>query len=151
MQLVYNETKKNHLTVITDLIEPAKRIVICSGWIKSCGLTLLLPVIDRALARNASIIIYTNIEHTPPACARALAIRQGLQHIIAPSRPYLHTKLYYVETASYFKAILGSANITAGAFRTNEELSIVLEGELGTVEHTNILDYLARLGRYHNG
>ncbi|GBH21472.1 Flavorubredoxin [Pseudomonas syringae pv. actinidiae] len=81
VDLISNRLERSHLTVITELKEEAQSLVICSGWIKRCGLKLLLPSLDKALNRGVAITIFTNARHTSPWCISALADRPELKHV----------------------------------------------------------------------
>ena len=145
MDFISNRLENNHLSVITRLIDEAQKIVICSGWIKRCGLKLLLPSIDTALNRGAAITIITNATHTSSWCRSALASRSSLRHVIVRKDSRLHTKLYYFENGADYSAVVGSANITSGGLSLNDELSILLYGRVDDARHITLVDYLGQL------
>lgn len=147
MRLITN-VKKNtasHLFELRSLLSTYDQIVICSGWMKACGLSPLLSDIDRAVSRGAEISVYTNHEHTEPSCIDSLAGRPGLKHFNVPRPIYLHTKLYYGQKGDTYSAILGSANVTAGGLWKNEELSYQVQGVIGDDAHGQLGLYLQRL------
>lgn len=145
MQIVTNTgNKKNHLSALTAIIDDSEMVVICSGWMKVCGLDLILPAIDRALARAAQVLIYTNSEHTDVDCVRALKARPDLTHRNVV-RPYLHTKLYYGKIGDSFRIMVGSANVTSGGLSKNEELSHLFSGHASDPIHTHYMAYLRKL------
>lgn len=143
--------RKSHLSIIKRILTDHAEIVLCSGWMKACGLREILPFIDDALARNASVLVFTNAEHTQPACVTLLRERQKLVHVNVKA-PYLHTKLYYGRSEDNFLAMVGSANITSGGLWKNEELSQVSQGKVGDAAHAQLLSYLKTLtGFIHAG
>lgn len=145
MQIVSNVRKsKSHLTVLKKIFEQYDDIVICSGWMKMCGLSEVLPTIDGAISRGARIAVYTNTSHAEVGCVAALKARPGLTHLNVET-PYLHTKLYYGRRGESFTAMVGSANITAGGLWKNEELSLVLSGQTSDAIHVQYADYIKRL------
>lgn len=145
MQIVTNVKKAtSHLTVIKKIIKTSDEIVLCSGWMKFCGLREILPVIDAAIDRGASITLYTNAEHATKDSVAALSARPALRHINL-RKPYLHTKLYYGARSDGFIVMSGSANITSGGLWKSEELSSLVSGKLGDDYHRQIAGYLDRL------
>ncbi|MDU8588454.1 hypothetical protein, partial [Pseudomonas syringae] len=53
-------------TILTPgVINNADKIVICSGWIKQCGVDLLVEHLAAALGRGTAITIFTN-SRVPP-------------------------------------------------------------------------------------
>lgn len=145
LQIVTNVRKsKSHLTVLKNIFEHYDDIVICSGWMKMCGLSEILPKIDGAISRGARIAVYTNTSHVEVSCVAALQARPGLTHLNV-STPYLHTKLYYGRKGDSFIAMVGSANITAGGLWKNEELSQVISGPASDAIHAQYAAYIKRL------
>ncbi|MCZ7719907.1 phospholipase D family protein [Pseudomonas aeruginosa] len=147
MHVITNVRKstKSHLEALRHLIADNDEIVICSGWMKMCGLSELLADIDRALSRGATISVYTNHEHTETSCVSALAERSNLYHFNIPRPTYLHTKLYFGRRDDTYRVIIGSANITSGGLWKNEELSQGRTGRLDDEFHSQIAEYLERL------
>ncbi|MFM0173272.1 phospholipase D-like domain-containing protein [Paraburkholderia sediminicola] len=125
----------------------ADTIVMCSGWLKLGGIEALRSQIVTAVARGAKITFYSNrTPETERDAIDALA-DLGVEHIVVESRFYLHAKIYYFEAGDRFSALLGSANITEGGLRLNEELSVMIEGSVGDLQHAEIAAYLAHLDR----
>jgi HKD family nuclease len=145
LQIVTNVRKsKSHLTVLKNILEQYDEIVICSGWMKMCGLGEILPMIDGAVSRGARIAVYTNTSHAEEVCVAALQARSGLTHMNVGT-PYLHTKLYYGRNGDSFIAMVGSANVTAGGLWKNEELSQVLSGQTSDAIHAQYAAYIKKL------
>lgn len=136
--------RKSHLSVVKDILKEYDDIVLCSGWMKMCGLSEILPLIDEALARNAKVSIYTNAEHTQASCVAALTERPNVAHANV-KKPYLHTKLYYGRTRDSFIAMTGSANVTAGGLWKNEEFSQLTYGGIGDPAYAQLEAYLKKL------
>ncbi|MHC8351089.1 phospholipase D-like domain-containing protein [Pseudomonas sp. RT4P38] len=145
VEVISNHWGRNHLSVVTDLINNADKIVICSGWIKQCGVDLLVEHLAAALGRGTEITIFTNAENTARSCIPSLATLSALRHVVVPKKFRLHTKLYYFESDTRYAAIVGSANITAGGLVHNDELSTVHHGTVGDVQHEMFNDYLEHL------
>jgi HKD family nuclease len=145
VEVISNHRGQNHLSVVTDLISRAEKIVICSGWIKQCGVDLLFEHLAAALGRGTDITIFTNAENTARSCIPSLAILSALGHVVVPKKFLLHTKLYYFESGTRYTAIVGSANITAGGLVRNDELSTLHHGTMGDAQHKMFNDYLEHL------
>jgi len=143
MLLQTNSGKRRHVDLLSELINKSKVSILCSGWIKLPGLEDLLPSIDAALARGATVIVYSNLTETKEGVAPALASRTGLTHrMVGRGSRALHTKIYYFETDDAYTAVIGSANITKGGLSTNEELSVVLRGIQGDPVFLELQKYL---------
>lgn len=146
MLLQLNANKNNHRKALAELIKGSEISVLCSGWLKHAGLKHILPAIDLALKNKSQITIYSNKKHTDSAAIESLKSRESILHtIVDDSAKYLHSKIYYFESAGKYKAIIGSANITSGGLISNEELSVSLTGTIGDSQNNQIKKYLARL------
>lgn len=146
MLLQLNANVDNHRKTLAELIERSEISVLCSGWLKHAGLKHLLPSIDRALKNKSQITIYSNKKHTDIKAIESLKTREPILHVVVDdSVKYLHSKIYYFESAGEYSAIIGSANITRGGLTSNEELSVNLTGTIGDNQNNQIKKYLARL------
>ncbi|WP_156882686.1 phospholipase D-like domain-containing protein [Pseudomonas sp. CF161] len=147
MRLITNVEKdsQSHLCELKNLLSASEQIVICSGWMKACGLSPLLKHMREAIGRGAHMTVYTNREHTERACIKSLASLTGLKHVNVPRPTYLHTKLYYGRSGDSYRAILGSANVTSGGLWKNEELSYCVSGKVTDDAHRQLTAYLQGL------
>jgi HKD family nuclease len=147
LRLIANVKKdtQSHLYELKQLLSTSEQIVICSGWMKGNGLSLLLKDIRKAIRRGSEITVYTNQEHTEPGCIKSLLKMPGLKHFNVPKPIYLHSKIYYGQKDDSYSAIIGSANITKGGLCTNEELSYLVSGKIGDDAHGQLALYLGRL------
>lgn len=147
LRLITNVKKdsQSHLCELKNLLSCSEQIVICSGWMKTCGLTPLLKHLRGAIGRGSGISVYTNWEHTDQACVQDLASLDGLRHVNVQRPIYLHTKLYYGRSGDSYTAILGSANVTSGGLWKNEELSCCVRGDVTDESHVQLALYLQRL------
>ena len=146
MRLITNadSEKRSHLHELTTLIRKSDEIVLSSGWMKACGLDLIVEDIRGAIERGASVTIYSSQRETELDCFETLAGVSGVRHFTI-GKIYFHPKLYYGKAAESFVAILGSANITKGGLQSNEELSCLMEGPVKEESHAQIQGYLDRL------
>jgi HKD family nuclease len=145
---IWNQSKKgehSHLATIKKALADAHIISMCSGHLKFGGIKAIADELKQAVDRGARVIFYSNDKHTEQDAADELATL-GVEHIVVDhSRSYLHTKLYYFETADRYSAIVGSANITKAALTSNEELSYVVDGVKGDPQHQQLAAYLEHL------
>lgn len=148
MLLQTNTETNTHGELLAALIENARLSVLCSGWIKLSGLDVLRPAIEAALSKGAEIVVYSNRKDTKRGVAGELAklAARGLTHHIIdhPTRA-LHTKIYYFESGDRYTVLIGSANITGGGLRSNEELSVHLTGTKGDQLSHQVQSYLDKL------
>jgi HKD family nuclease len=109
------------------------------------GVTRLADELKKAVDRGARVVFYSNRKHTKKDVAEELA-KLKIEHIIVDDKSfYLHTKLFFVEAGDGYSACIGSANITKGGLTSNEELSVVVRGTKGDLQHSQITKYLAQL------
>jgi HKD family nuclease len=149
MELLFNDQQdKNHLAKIQNLIPEAEEIILCSGWIKIDGLELISKDLEIAAKRGAKITVISNSKHTKGKTITSLKKlgKLGVNHIcVDETAKYFHTKFYYFQSKNKYHAIIGSANLTKGALLSNEELSVLICGEVEDAEHKKLNQYLRRL------
>ena len=149
MKLITNNTPNKHVDILNKLIPLSKKIILCTGWIDNAGINKILPHLVKAANSNTEITIYSNKKHTQDDVKNTISKHDNITHIIVSQhKKYLHSKIYYFEHEKTFTAIIGSANLTSGGLKKNEELSIELNGNIGSLEHTNIIIYLNELDKY---
>ncbi|WP_082886945.1 phospholipase D-like domain-containing protein [Achromobacter ruhlandii] len=145
---VWNRSKSGkdgHLSVLKKNISDAEFVSICSGHLKFNGVKAIAKELRGALARGTQVVVYSNDIHTEQEAADELSAL-GAEHIVVASQErYLHTKLYYFESGDRYSAIIGSANITEGALKWNEEFSYAPTGIRGDFQHQQIAAYLQHL------
>lgn len=148
--LLYNVSTKqelNHLATIEKLLADADRVVICSGWIKLEGVGLLKDPIAAAVARGVAVTVYSNRPRKNKKktevqqAAVDLLVALGV-NVIATAKKFLHSKLWYFESKGKYHALIGSANMTEGGLHVNEELSALIDGEMGDENYSEIAEYL---------
>lgn len=147
MELLFNHKEENHLTVFKGLIAAAEEIILCTGWMKNDGLNELKDDLKAALRRKAHILVISNSkdDHTEKRWIRFFE-KEGVKHILVKNPPrYFHTKLYYFRSQGRYTAIIGSANLTEGALKNNEELSVVISGDINDASHLQLSEYFRRL------
>lgn len=118
-------TDKEAAKEVLRLVQQADRVSIAVAWATKNAVTesiLSSGKVERA-------IIGTHMFITDPAVLREFA-QFPQSRVIAPDEPKLfHPKVYLFEQKGGFAAIVGSHNMTRGAFESNVEASILLEGE----------------------
>jgi HKD family nuclease len=146
MEIVFNENSlDNHLKNLKKLMLKSDEMIFCSGWVKVSGLKLIAKELNLAMQRKAKITLITNKKHTKQECIEYLK-EFNVNHIIVDgSNRYFHTKMYYFVLNDSFDVLIGSANLTSGALKSNEELSVLISGKIGDDEHKKIALYLERM------
>lgn len=144
--LITNNGKLTHKHIIGNLIVESKICILCTGWINLDGLNAIEEYISKTNANE--ILLYSNSRaaHTPKAVKDKLKTIKKVRHFLAKdSHKTLHSKIYYFENDNAFTAVIGSANLTGKGLSTDEELSVLITGDLKTDEHVEILNYLKQL------
>lgn len=89
-------------------------------------------VFDAAMARMEvfnHLIVGTHGSQSHPRCLRALASHPGKGFIRRNAEALFHPKLYIFEHAKKYSVVIGSHNLTGGAFQVNEEVSLLIDFE----------------------
>jgi hypothetical protein len=104
-------------------------------------------VFDAALARMdvfKRLIVGTHGSQTHPNCLRALAKHPGKAFIRRNSAELFHPKLYIFEHAAKFSVVIGSHNLTRGAFEVNEEVSLLIDFDKADPSVEKLLDWMKK-------
>lgn len=122
-------------TTVIATSEDAKRVLI--EQIQTCvsaswAVAWATPnaVFDAALARIDAFnhfVVGTNGSQTHPSCLRALSKHPSKAFIRRNSSDLFHPKLYLFEHLNHFSVVIGSHNLTHGAFTSNDEVSLLIE------------------------
>lgn len=92
------------------------------------------PVVDAMLAAHlklGKVVIGTHMYQTDPTVLRAFMPYKGAR-CMPPDGRLFHPKVYLFESPTGLSAVVGSHNLTGGAFGgKNIEVSVLLEGEAG--------------------
>jgi hypothetical protein len=138
-------------TVLTDadtlfeqleaLFEWAESVDLCYAWACSTGGTgRHWKAMNLAKVRRA--VIGTSFARTEPAAIVALNGRPDRLKLIIKSDGTFHPKVIMGRKGDLRRAIVGSANFTRGAFTTNTELSIELDGTKSDAELKHIQKFI---------
>lgn len=138
-------------TVLTDadtlferleaLFNWAESVDICYAWTCSTGGTgRHWKAMNLAKVRRA--VIGTSFARTEPAAIVALNGRPDRLKLIIKSDGTFHPKVIIGRKGDLRRAIVGSANFTRGAFTTNTELSIELDGTKSDAELKHIQKFI---------
>ncbi len=147
MQIIDNLSSSNHLKKLTDLISKYDNIILCVGWLKMDGICLISESLRVAVERGANITVVSNEENTEPLCIEHLK-HIKINHFLPKKGKkvrYFHTKLYYFEGKGKYTYIIGSANITKGALKNNDELSVCISGVIDDQSHVEIAPYIKHI------
>lgn len=136
----------NHLETIKDLAASSHKTILCSGWLNT-GIKEIIPSLETSIINNnAYVEIISNNKHTGSRAKNLISKVKKINHIIADNKhKYLHSKIYYFEMENTFSAIIGSANLTTGGLGDNEELSVLLNGNINSQEHKDIIEHIKRI------
>ena len=147
MKSLDNSTSNNHLKLIGELISSSDAIMICAGHFKKNVLGLILPPLVSAIfKRNASVDIFSSHKDNQKSITKTLKKHPQINFSqTQEGSAYLHSKNFYFQQASKYTAIIGSANLTNAALCTNEELSVVVSGDLYDSTDTQIREYFKNL------
>ncbi len=154
VKILSNSINDNHKDYILNCFENADEAWLATAFLKSSGLNLLLPSINKHLDTNKPLKIVTgqNFGLTEPKALREL---HDLFEKKSKSCLYLdkaedkqkvfHPKLFMFRIGDKGIIISGSANITNGGLTGNEEFSICIETTITNVEWKEAISYFNQL------
>ena len=132
--IISNADGKNHAKVIEALLEGAEEIVIAVAFLKKGGADHLAPMLEKRLAAGGTVELFVGTDFfltEPAALGRLLKIKTHFPScsvMIADRAPAtFHPKVYCSRRGKGWRSLVGSANLTGGALRSNEELSILVD------------------------
>jgi HKD family nuclease len=129
--LISNADGAYHAGAITELIDGADAIVIAVAFLKKGGADHIAPILEKRLASGARVELFVGTDFfltEPDALERLLKL--GRRHLacdvmVADRSPAtFHPKIYSARRGDRWSSVIGSANLTRGALRSIEELSI---------------------------
>lgn len=145
MKLITNTKDESHASVLCKLIRESDSCFLCTSFLSADGLEIILPPLLESIKSNqldVHIVSNGEAKYTRPAIIRRLSKVLELKHcVFDATKKRLHTKLYSFEGPVGYTCLVGSANLTRNGLLKNEELSVMYEGEVGSVEHGSIASY----------
>lgn len=136
--LISNADGADHAGAISELIDGADAIVIAVAFLKKGGADHIAPILEKRLAAGATAELFVGTDFfltEPDALERLLEL--GRRHpacgvMVADRSPAtFHPKIYSARRGDRWRSIIGSANFTRGALRSNEELSVRVDHAAG--------------------
>ena len=153
MEFISNSTQK-HSVKISQLLLQAEEVYMSVAFVKTSGVSLLIPAIQKALVNNTNIQIVAgqHFSLTEPKALyqlRELFSKQSscklhLAHVNSKTEVF-HPKLYLFSSGIKGTIICGSANITQGGLASNVECSLCIECNTTDVVWTDALAFFNRL------
>jgi len=131
--LIVNQTPDadDHLRVITDCFENAKRADMVVAYIQQSGVTLLQDSLGR-IGHAARLVCSLDMDVTDPAAIKALMAKGARVKVYKTDRGAMHAKLWlFKDGRGGWRCIIGSANLSAGGLRNNVEVGV----DLNDAEH----------------
>ena len=135
--LVSNAERGDHATAIAELLSWGSEISIAVAFLKKAGADHIASILTTRLASGAEAEIFVGTDFfltEPEALKRLLELkRYGAISISVADRSAatFHPKVYSARHGTEVRTLVGSANLTGGAMRSNEELSLRLDHEVG--------------------
>ena len=142
----------DHLEAFNEVIEGAEKISIAVAFFKLSGLKLVIDEIEKRLHDDTEIEIFIGRDFCitePKALKKILTISNrypSLTVYLARKQQEwsFHPKIYVGENATGARILIGSANLTKGALKSNEELSLSWEIEAKDALLTQIHNVFTR-------
>lgn len=152
MRLVGNLTKRNHSEAIQETINQAEHIQIAVAFLKAAGLREVSETLRKRLKSKAEAEIFVGRDFyltEPDALDELLELQQRYPKLtvrLSKQRhgATFHPKLYVGRRGGTSKVLIGSANLTGGALRLNDECSIALDITQGAPLLNEVQEVFAR-------
>jgi HKD family nuclease len=147
-----SEPKESHYFKINELLKRAEEIHIAVAFLKTSGLNLIEPAIEKAIKRNVPCRIVAGLHFglTEPIALRAilnLFKKSTSQLFLArnTNNEVFHPKIYLIRIGKTAHIITGSANLTTGGLQNNFECSMWIETNTSDVIWKDSLSYFDEL------
>lgn len=134
--LITNGEADNHHTYLLSKLQESTEAYFAVAFLKSAGLTLLLPAIEKFLAAGKRITLVAG-QHFALTEPKALYTLRELFRGYPTCKVYLakatsptavfHPKMYLFRTEAGCHVISGSANLTKGGLLSNSECSLAVQ------------------------
>lgn len=111
---------------VARLVRDCIRFNVAVAW---AGTNAVVDAMLAAHSKLGMVVIGTHMYQTDPAVLRAFAPYKGAR-CLPPDGRLFHPKVYLFETPTGMSAVVGSHNLTGGAFGgKNIEVSVLVEGQ----------------------
>lgn len=122
--ILLTESQATH--TVARLIRECTRFNVAVAW---AGTNAVVDAMLAAHSKLGMVVIGTHMYQTDPAVLRAFMPYKGAR-CLPPDGCLFHPKVYLFETPKGMSAVVGSHNLTGGAFGgKNIEVSVLLEGQ----------------------
>jgi len=135
MRLICNAPGPDHRAELSGLLDGADEILISVAFLRSQGLEAIHSRLTACLKKGGSVRIHVGLDFQltdPDALDRLADLARRWTacsvFVAGGTGSTFHPKAYLAAAAGKVRAMVGSANLTGGALKRNEELSIFFEG-----------------------
>ncbi|MGJ1414965.1 phospholipase D-like domain-containing protein [Sphingobacterium multivorum] len=159
IQLLYNSEINNHFTLINSLLDEADEVWLATAFLKSSGLSQLNPSLATYVKKKKPIKIICG-KHFGLTEPNALKDIYRLFSYNDRSYFYMdkgenktkvfHPKLFAFRIGEVFHLISGSANITQGGLKDNEEFSMYVTVPINDKLYKDTIKYFERISNNEN-
>ncbi len=132
--------------ILIRLIKEHDEVSIAVAW-ASAGTKVFNTLIANRAKLNTSTV-GTHFYQTDPSVLKEFIGSVQVHFVTQPSGVF-HPKLYFFRSGDKWDAIIGSSNMTNGAFTTNNEINIHITNEDDT-DNNSLNELLAQLKAYFN-
>lgn len=124
---------------VVQLTRECIRFDVAVAW---AGANTVADAMRKACDKIGKMVIGTHMYQTDPAVLRAFMSCEGAR-CLPPNGRLFHPKVYLFETPQRLAAVVGSHNLTGGAFDgKNIEVSVLLEGNKDDSVFSNLAAFI---------
>jgi HKD family nuclease len=151
-------TGENHKDFLLNLFERADKVIFAVGFLKQSGFRNIkehLKDFCKGADTSSAFYIGTGLGETDPDALQSLnnLIKKSSRHeliLVSPDAGIFHPKIYLFISGEKVTIVTGSSNLTQHGWRVNDEVSMVAETTINSLEYQQLSVYFEQLhSRYY--
>jgi HKD family nuclease len=148
-----SNTGSTHKSFLLDCFKKADKVIIGVGFLRQSGLNNIKEHLTELCSDNSKSIefyIGTGLGETDPDALMSLfgIIKSNLKNkliLCTPDAGIFHPKIYIFIAGSNVIIVTGSSNLTQHGWEVNDEVSMVTETSIKSVEYLQLEKYIQKL------
>ncbi len=151
-------TNETHKSFLINLFEQADEIIFAVGFLKSGGLQNIKEYLKDFCSdktKSSAFYIGTGLGETDPDTLQGLynIIKSKANHqlvLCTPDAGIFHPKIYVFKKGRMATVVTGSSNLTQHGWEINDEVSMVIETTVNSLEYLQLDKYFNQLHKKYS-
>lgn len=148
-----SNTNESHKELLLNLFGQADEIIFAVGFLKQSGLNNIKEYLEDFCAdktKSSTFYIGTGLGETDPDTLQSLynVFKTKSNHKLILSTPdagIFHPKIYVFKKGKNVTVVTGSSNLTQHGWAVNDEVSMVIETTINSLEYSQLDKYFDQL------